>query len=127
MTLANLARQVRQAFYGEEVQRIQRGRDYVRVMVRYTADERQSLSTLNNMRIRTIDGSEVPFQTVASAELGRGFSTIRRADRQRIVNVVADVDRSQLTSNEVLADLRTVAIQEIMQNYPRVAYSLEGE
>ena len=127
LTLANLARQVRQAFYGEEAQRIQRGRDDVRVMVRYTADERQSLSTLNNMRIRTIDGSEVPFQTVASAELGRGFSTIRRADRQRIVNVVADVDRSQITSNEVLADLRTGAIQEIMQNYPRVAYSLEGE
>jgi len=127
LTLANLARQVRQAFYGEEAQRIQRGRDDVRVMVRYTEDERQSLSTLNNMRIRTIDGSEVPFQTVASAELGRGFSTIRRADRQRIVNVVADVDRSQITSNEVLADLRTGAIQEIMQNYPRVAYSLEGE
>jgi len=127
LTLASLARQVRQAFYGEEAQRIQRGRDDVRVMVRYTEDERQSLSTLNNMRIRTNDGSEVPFLTVASAEIGRGFSTIRRADRQRIVNVVADVDRNQITANEVLADLRNGGIQKILQDYPRVAYSLEGE
>lgn len=52
---------------------------------------------------------------------------IRRADRQRIVSVVADVDRAQITANEVIADLRAGAIQEIMKDYPRIAYSLEGE
>lgn len=127
LTLAQLARQVRQAFYGEEAQRIQRGRDDVRVMVRYTESERQSLSALRNMRIRTADGSEVPFQTVATAEFGQGFSTIRRSDRQRIVNVVADVDRNQITANEVLADLNAGTIASIMQNHPRVTYRLEGE
>ncbi|MFT7547921.1 MAG: multidrug efflux pump subunit AcrB [Candidatus Azotimanducaceae bacterium] len=127
LTLAQLARQVRQAFYGEEAQRIQRGRDDVRVMVRYTQSERQSLSALNNMRIRTNDGSEVPFQTVASATLGQGFATIRRSDSQRIVNVVADVDRNKITANEVLADLGSGGIQQIMENYPRVTYRLEGE
>ncbi len=127
LDLATLARQVRQAFYGEEAQRIQRGRDDVRVMVRYPESERHSMSTLDEMRIRTADGSEVPFETVAVAELGRGFSTIRRADRQRVVNVIADVDRTQITANEVLADLRTGEIQKILADFPRVNYRLEGE
>ena len=126
LTLGSLGRQVRQAFYGEEAQRIQRGRDDVRVMVRYTEDERRSLGSLDSMRIRTPDGSEVPFATVAKAELGRGFSTIRRADNRRVVNVTADVDRTQITANEVLADLRSGPIQELMAPYPQVEYSLEG-
>ncbi|MEM7101319.1 MAG: efflux RND transporter permease subunit [Pseudomonadota bacterium] len=126
LSLGDLARQVRQAFYGEEAQRIQRGRDDVRVMVRYTEAERRTLSALNAMRIRTPDGSEVPFATVAKAELGRGFSSIKRAESQRVVNVIADVDRSQITANEVIADLNTGAMQEIMAPYPRVSYRLEG-
>ncbi len=126
LTLSDLARQVRQAFYGEEAQRIQRGRDDVRVMVRYTEDERRTLSALGGMRIRTPQGSEVPFSTVAEARLGRGFSTIRRSDSRRVVNVVADVDRTQITANEVLANLRAGPIQEIMAPYPRVSYRLEG-
>ena len=127
LSLGMLARQVRQAFYGEEVQRIQRGRDDVRVMVRYTEKERKSLSSLRSMRIRTADGSEVPFVTVAEADLGRGFSSIKRSDRRRVVNVVADVDRTQLTANEVLADLGGGALAEIMRDYPRVAYRLAGQ
>lgn len=127
LTLGSLARQVRQAFYGEEAQRIQRGRDDVRVMVRYTEEERRSLGSLDSMRIRTPDGSEVPFATVAKAELGRGFSTIRRADGRRIVNVIADVDRSQITANEVIADLSAGPMRELMTPYPRVSYRLEGQ
>ena len=127
LSLADLARQVRQAFYGEEIQRIQRGRDDVRVMVRYTEAERKTLSSLNQMRIRTPEGSEVPFAKVASAELGRGFSSINRSERQRVVNVVADVDRTQITANEVIADFGAGKIQKILRDYPRVTYSLEGE
>ena len=127
LTLSSLARQVRQAFYGEEAQRIQRGRDDVRVMVRYTEKERNSLGSLDGMRIRTPDGSEVPFATVGEASLGRGFSTIRRANSRRVVNVVADVDRTQITANEVIDDLRTGHIQELMAPFPRVTYRLEGE
>jgi len=126
LTLGGLARQVRQAFYGEEAQRIQRGRDDVRVMVRYTGEERSSLASLDSMRIRTPDGSEVPFATVGRASLGQGFSTIRRADGRRVVNVVADVDRTQITANEVINDLRRGHIQELMAPYPRVSYRLEG-
>ncbi len=127
LTLRDLARQVRQAFYGEEIQRVQRGRDEVRVMVRYTDAERRSLGALDDMRIRTPDGSEVPFATVAQARLGRGFSSIKRADRRRVVNVTADVNRTLTTANEVLAQMRAGEIQTIMADHPRVAYRLEGQ
>ncbi|MEE3330416.1 MAG: efflux RND transporter permease subunit [Myxococcota bacterium] len=127
LTLRDLARQVRQAFYGEEIQRIQRGRDDVRVMVRYTEAERRSLGALDDMRIRTVDGSEVPFATVARARLGRGFSSIKRSDGRRVVNVTADVNRTVTTADEVLARMRAGQIQSIMRDHPRVAYRLEGE
>ena len=126
LTLGDLARQVRQAYYGEEVQRVQRGRDDVRVMVRYTEAERRTLGSLADMRIRTPAGSEVPFATVAEADLGRGFSTIRRANRRRVVNVTADVDRTIITANEVLAAMRKGSLDEVLRDYPRVSTRLEG-
>ncbi len=126
LTLQDVARQVRQAFYGDEAQRIQRGRDDVRVMVRYPESERRSLGDLENMRIRMPDGSEVPFRSVAKAEMGRGFATIRRTDRQRVVNVTADVDRKVTTANEVLGDFLGSSMPVILNDFPGVTYSLEG-
>jgi multidrug efflux pump subunit AcrB len=124
--LRDLARQVRQGFYGEEAQRIQRGRDDVRVMVRYPEAERRSLGDLENMRVRTPDGSEVPFASVARARIGRGYSTIRRVDRERIVSVTADVDRARTTGNEVLTSMRAGPLPAILRDYPGVSYRLEG-
>jgi multidrug efflux pump subunit AcrB len=78
------------------------------------------------MRIRTPNGSEVPFASVAEAHLGRGFSTIRRADRQRVINVIGDVDRNLMTSNEIIADMEAGPLPEILADYPGVTYRLEG-
>ncbi|UCG52070.1 MAG: efflux RND transporter permease subunit, partial [Candidatus Latescibacterota bacterium] len=127
ITLADLARQVRQAFYGEEAQRIQRDRDDVRVMVRYPESERRSIGDLENMRIRTAGGGEVPFATVARAELGRGYSSILRVDRQRAINVTADVDQAKGNAAEVRADLEDVVLPALLADYPGVRYSFEGE
>ena len=127
LSLGALAQQVRQAFYGEEAQRIQRGRDDVRVMVRYTEAERESLASLDDMRVRTREGSEVPFRTVANASLGQGYSSIKRADRKRVVNVTADVDRTQITADEVVGDLARSYFPVIRAEHPRVSLSLEGE
>ena len=85
LNLTTLAQQVRQAFFGLEVQRIQRGRDDVRVMVRYPLEERRSLQNLENMKIRTPDGVEIPFSEVAEATTGRSFSAIKRVNRNRTV------------------------------------------
>ena len=126
LTLQDLGRQVRQAFYGEEAQRVQHGRDDVRVMVRYPEDERRSLGDLDNMRIRTPNGAEVPFRQVAVVEPGRGFASIRRVDRQRAINVTAAVDATVTSSQAVIADLEANILPEILAGFPGVNYSFEG-
>ena len=126
LTLQDLGRQVRQAFYGEEAQRIQRGRDDIRVMVRYPRDERRSLGDLENMRIRTPEGGEVPFSQTAVVEPGRGFASIRRVNRNRAVNVTASVDASVTTAGAVIADLNTRILPEVLAGYPGVFYTFEG-
>ena len=127
ITQNDLARQVRTAFYGTEVQRIQRGSDDVRVMLRYPEEERRSLGDLEAMRIRAPDGTEIPFAAVARAELGRGFATIRRSDGRRVVTVTADVERSVTTPEDVMASLRRGALPEILAAYPGIEFTLEGE
>jgi multidrug efflux pump subunit AcrB len=126
ITLEALSRQVRQAFYGAEAQRIQRGRDDIRVMVRYPRDQRRSLSDLDNLRIRAPSGGEVPFYAVARVERGRGYATIKRSDRRRVINVTADVDDKIANENEVLADLRSDFLPTLLADYPGLSYDLEG-
>ena len=126
LSLMDLGRQVRQAFFGEEAQRIQRGRDDVRVMVRYPLAERQSLGDVEYMRIRTPDGGQVPFGTVADAKLGWGFASIKRVDRQRAINVTAAVDSDITNENEVLADFEARHMPEIMAGHPNVTYLFAG-
>jgi len=125
LTLQELGRQVRQGFYGEEAQRIQRGRDDIRVMVRYPESERRSLGDLQDMRIR-IAGGEVPFRDVATVEEGRGFSSITRVDRNRVVNVTAEVDASVASSDVVISALRETILPNVLAAYPGVLYSFEG-
>jgi len=127
LTRLDLARQVRQAFYGEEAQRIQRGRDELKVMVRYPEEDRRSLEALDSMRIRTPDGAEVPFSSVAVAELDRSFATISRADRQRTIRVTADVDTAVANANEILGALRGEVLPDLLAAHPDVSYSFEGE
>ena len=127
LTLEDLGRQVRQAFYGYEAQRVQRGKDDIRVMVRYPEDERRSLGNLESMRIRTADGSEVPFSSVASVKLARGYTTIRRVDGQRVVTVTADVNRSVTPPEAVINAVVANELPEILARHPGVSFSLAGE
>lgn len=126
LTMSDLATQARQAFFGAEAQRIPRGREDVRVMVRYPREERSSLSSLENMRIRTPDGREVPFASVADAEMGRSFSTITRIDRNRTVNVTADADKETVNLDTIKRDLAT-ALPDVVSKYPGMRFSFEGE
>ncbi len=127
LTLNDLARQVRNAFYGVEAQRIQRGQDEVRVMVRFPEDERTSIGNLEDMYIRTPDGSEVPFYSVARFEIGRGFSSIRRVDGRRVVNVTADIDRSLVSPEEVNASIQSEVVPALMERYRGIDIGLSGE
>jgi multidrug efflux pump subunit AcrB len=127
LTLNDLGQQVRQAFYGYEAQRIQRGKDDVRVMVRFPDDERRSLGNLEAMRIRTQDGTEVPFSSVAQATLARGYTTIRRIDGQRVVNVTADTNRAVTTPEAVIKSVMRNELADIVKRYPGISYGLSGE
>ncbi len=95
LRLEDIARQVRVGFYGDEIQRLQRGKDEVKVFVRYPRSERTSIADLENIKIRTPDGSEVPFSQVATATYGRTDATIQRTDQQRAIRITADVDKTK--------------------------------
>ena len=122
-----LGSQVQQAFYGLEVQSIQRGRDEVKVMLRYPKEERSSISNLENMMIKVPNGSTIPVRQIAKLELGEGLSSIQRKNRKRAINVTADVDLTVTTGNEVIATVTASILPNILKKYNSITYSLEGE
>ncbi len=126
LTMSSLGRQVRQAFYGEEAQRIQRGKDELKVMVRYPRAERRSIADLENMRIRTPNGDEVPFEAVADMSFGTGYSSISRLNRRRTITVSADIDTEIVESAEIVKTITEEYIPELLARYPGVSYGLEG-
>lgn len=126
LTLTDLAKQVRQAFYGDEAQRIQRGRDELKVMVRYPLSHRLSISDLESMWIRTPSGEQVPFYQVADIGIGQGFSTITRINRKRSIKISADIDSNKVESRVVVEEMNNDIIPTILLNYPSVKYGTEG-
>ena len=96
-------------------------------MLRYPKNERRSIGNLENMQIRTPQGQEIPLKQVAQMTMTKGFSSISRVDRQRSVNITADVDLSVTSGNEVISSLVANEFPEILKDYPSVSYSLEGE
>ena len=126
LTMSSLGRQVRQAFYGEEAQRIQRGKDELKVMVRYPIEERKSVADLENMRIRTPSGEEVPFSSVAEVSFGKGYSTITRLDRERTITVSANVDLQSVEPQEIIRSISTEFMPELLSRHPGVKFGLEG-
>lgn len=129
LRLVDVARQVRQGFYGEEVQRLQRGRHEVKVMVRYPQDERRSLENLDQMMIRLADGSEVPFGQVAVASYGRGYSTVERAEGKRAIKISADIDKGnpKASATKVAEEMQNVHLPRLASEYPGVTFSFLGE
>jgi multidrug efflux pump subunit AcrB len=126
ITMSSLGRQVRQAFYGEEAQRIQRGKDELKVMVRYPLEERRSIADLENMIIRTSSGDEVPFSSVADVTFGQSYSSITRLNRNRTVTVSGDINPDLVEPGKLVADLSATYIPQLLQKYPGISYGLEG-
>jgi multidrug efflux pump subunit AcrB len=125
--LSDLAQQVRHAFYGAEALRLQRDQDEVKVLVRYPEEERRSLGHVEEMRIRTGDGSEVPFSQVAEVNMKLGYASIERAQRLRVIKVTADVDDTVTNANEVRKELERQFLPELEQRYLGLRWVMEGE
>ena len=123
ITNYSIAKQVRQAFYGEEIQTIQRGRDEIKVNIRYPKEDRRMISNLENMAIRTPDGKEIPFKLVGKISESISSPSITRI---RAINITADIDVSKANSNEIVRNLNDY-LPELLKEYPYINYSLEGE
>lgn len=126
MSNSYITRQVRNAFFGADVQRIQRGRQDVRVMVMLPKEERMSMNQLNDLLIETPTGEKVPLSHVAKLTTTKSPSAIYRYDRFRTVNVTADIDKEAVNMTRVNAELKTY-LDDLLVHYPAVVYDLAGE
>ena len=143
--VADLARQVYTGYYGEEVTRVQRGRNNVRVRVRYPEGERTQISDLENIRIRAsmpVGGArgpaaavpgmppravEVPLLSVADMEYTAGFASIRRTDGQRRLMVTAEVQSEIANASEIVRELQQDFFPALQHKYRDVTMSFQGE
>ena len=127
LTLADLGSQVRNAFYGAEAQRIQRGNNEIKVMVRYPKSERRSIANLENMYIRTPQGDEVPFTSVADIELAPGYGKSSRIDGERAITVTAGLNKDISEPSKIVGDILKNFMPDALARYPGVSIKLDGE
>jgi len=127
LTVDALARQVYAGYFGDEAVRLQRGRDDVRVKVRYTADERRRVSDIERIYIRTPDGHEVPLISVADITFSPGYSTIIRTNGMRRIAVSADLDTNKANAAEIFAELSSGYFHQLKHRFPDLRVALQGE
>jgi HAE1 family hydrophobic/amphiphilic exporter-1 len=127
VTMSDIARQLRQGFYGEEALRIQRGKDDVKVQVRYAEADRRSLYAIEQARVRTPDGRQIPLTEVAETTSSRAYSLIRRVDRKRVITVSSDIDEDVGNASQIVDDLKAAFLPRLIEHYPGLRYDLEGQ
>lgn len=127
LSASQIAGQIRQAFFGIEAQRIPRGRDDVRVMVRYPLEYRKSLATLENMLISASGNVKVPFSSVAELIPGKSLPSITRINGKRQIEVTADANPIEVDLEGILVELRESVMPEIASKFPDLEYELSGD
>lgn len=126
LTLSRLARQVREAFFGVEAQRLLRGETEYRVIVRYPKTERVSIGNLENMWVRLPDGRETPFGSVADYTISPGYGSITRVDGKRSMLVSGEADLQTVDPVELFQDLQTTFFPSLKERYPSVSVARAG-
>ena len=127
VTPTDLGTTVRNAYFGAEVMRLQRGRHDVKLMVRYPEDERGSLVDFREIRIRTADGVERPITELAEIDYERGFSEINRVDHMRSITISADLDETKANANRIIDELQGKYLRRWNRAYPAVSFRWEGQ
>ncbi|MBI4716902.1 MAG: efflux RND transporter permease subunit [Planctomycetes bacterium] len=127
LSVSDLAAQLRQGLYGGEAVRLQRGRDEVKVVVSYQESDRRSLSSIDNLRIRTRTGAAVPFHEVAETRMVRGYSAITRQDGLRRVRIHADVDERHANAEQIVHNMISSYLPELCARHPGLIYRVDGE
>jgi multidrug efflux pump subunit AcrB len=127
LSLQDVLGQVRSGFFGKEVQRLQRGRDEVKIWVRYNEYDRSSINNLDNMFITTSNKQKVPFSEIASYTIKRGIVAINHLDAKRQIIVEADMMNEMASVTEILDDVKVNIIPDIVAKYPTVTVQYEGQ
>jgi multidrug efflux pump subunit AcrB len=127
LTEQDILNQLRQGFFGQEVQRLQRGIDEVRVWVRYKESDRNQISDLEDIRIRTADGRQFPLADLAELKEERGIVAINHLYGQREMQISADIASPSVSASDVMSNIRNVILPPILSKYPTVRASYEGQ
>ena len=127
LSLQDIVGQVRQGFFGSEVQRLQRGRDEVRVWVRYDEEYRSDITKLEDMRLRFVDGREFPLSEVAELNIDRGVISINHLNGKREIKIEADVSSDDVSVSDITSNLKTELIPSVLADYPTVQALYEGQ
>lgn len=126
ITESELGRQLRNAFYGSEAVRQQRGRDEVRVFVRRPREERESLAYLERFLLRTPQGGEIPLSEAAELERGHAYTRIQRVDGRRVVHVTADVGEGA-NANRIVEQVLADVVPGVVADHPGVVVTMGGD
>ena len=126
-TLRDLTTQLRQGFYGQEVMRLQRGRDEIKVWVRFTKDSRRSISQIENLKVRTPGNEYVQFKEVAKFKIKRGLRRIRHENGKRSISIFANLDYSKNDQAVVLKELNDIIVPKILSQVEGVTRSYGGQ
>jgi len=127
LNLQEVVGQVRNGFFGSEVQRLQRGEDEVRVWVRYDEADRDDINELKNMRVRFADGREFPLSEIATLDIKRGVIDINHINGKREIKVEADVSRNDVSVSDLTASLKNDIVPAILADYSGVSAIYEGQ
>jgi len=127
LTLNDVMFQVRSAFFGNQVQRFQRGQDEIKIWVRYLESERTSIKNLDDMRILTSSGERIPFSEIADYTIERGEITINHLEGQREIQVSADMKNSKASATDFMSNIKTEILPEIFERHPSVSALYEGQ
>lgn len=125
ITTQDIATQIRQAFYGEEIQRIPRAKEDVRVMLRLPQQQRRTLDSLDDMRIRVNGGIEIPLEAVADIKLVPSASNIRRTDRVRNITITADLAEG-FDATVIVDEMKKAYKEQWLVDYPGLDLSSDG-
>ncbi|MFK7947313.1 MAG: efflux RND transporter permease subunit [Saprospiraceae bacterium] len=127
LTHAEIARQIRQGYFGEEVQRIQKGKDEVRVWVRYTAEDRKSVGQLEGMRIKLANGNEYPLTDLVTYAPDRSTININHLNGAREIRIEGDILDLSVSVPEELGKIEKDVLPTLLEKYPSVSYTFEGQ
>jgi len=127
VTETDIGETIRNAYFGAEVMRLQRGRHEVKLMVRYPEEERRSLVNFREIRVRDAAGIERPINEVADVKLNQGFSEINRVDQRRSVTITADIDEAVANSDLITTDLQNNYLPKLLADYPEISVKWQGQ